>query len=209
MSGSKGKVWLAAAAICGAALSVPAVSHFDDKEMPQSYRQSYFALLAANFRPMVASVKGEVPWDQVKMENWANDLAALSTLDVMRGFVDGSDKGTTRAKPEIWKDKADFTSKMETLHKELASLQQVGDMMAASPQEMQLAFSVERMQDQAKSQFNQAQGQPLTRCTRPKDAPARVMNTSMVSSSSGVMSTIEKKLPFGMSMRRLPSMLVP
>jgi len=90
MNGSKGRVWLAAAAVCGAMLSVPAVSHFDDKEMPQSYRQSYFALLAANFGPMVSSVKGEVPWDQVKMENWANDLAALSTLDVMRGFVDGS-----------------------------------------------------------------------------------------------------------------------
>ena len=137
MSGSKGKVWLAAGAICGAALSVPAVSHFDDKEMPQSYRQSYFALLAANFGPMVASVKGEVPWDQVKMENWANDLAALSTLDIMRGFVDGSDKGTTRAKPEIWQDKADFTSKMETLHTELASLQQVtagGDREAIAKQ---------------------------------------------------------------------------
>lgn len=125
MSGSKGKVWLAAAALSGALVSLPVLSHFDDEQVPQSYRQSYFALLAANFGPMVAAVKGEIPWDQVKMENWANDLAALSTLDIMRGFVDGSDKGTTRAKPEIWQDKADFTSKMETLHKELASLQQV------------------------------------------------------------------------------------
>ncbi|MCB1697312.1 MAG: cytochrome c [Pseudomonadales bacterium] len=125
MSGSKGKVWLAAAALSSALVSVPVLSHFDDEQVPQSYRQSYFALLAANFGPMVAAVKGEIPWDQVKMENWANDLAALSTLDIMRGFVDGSDKGTTRAKPEIWQDKADFTSKMETLHKELASLQQV------------------------------------------------------------------------------------
>lgn len=137
MSGSKGKVWLAAAALSGALVSLPVLSHFDDEQVPQSYRQSYFALLAANFGPMVAAVKGEIPWDQVKMENWANDLAALSTLDIMRGFVDGSDKGTTRAKPEIWQDKADFTSKMETLHKELASLQQVtagGDKAAIGEQ---------------------------------------------------------------------------
>ena len=127
MNGSKGRVWLAAAAVCGAMLSVPAVSHFDDKEMPQSYRQSYFALLAANFGPMVSSVKGEVPWDQVKMENWANDLAALSTLDVMRGFVDGSDKGTTRAKPEIWQNMADFESKLEDLRKAVDTLDEVAE----------------------------------------------------------------------------------
>ena len=125
MSRFPGKRWLAAAAASGALLSLPALSHFDDQQVPQSYRQSYFALVAANFGPMVAAVKGEIPWDQAKMESWAHDLAALSTLDVLRGFVDGSDKGTTRAKPEIWQDKADFKSKLETLDKELAALQKV------------------------------------------------------------------------------------
>ncbi len=137
MRRSTGKVLLAVTAVTTLAMSVPAISHFDDKEMPQSYRQSYFALLAANFGPMVSSVKEEIPWDQTNMENWANDLSALSTLDVMRGFVDGSDKGTTRAKPEIWDNKADFSSKMDTLHKELATLQQVtagGDRKAIAEQ---------------------------------------------------------------------------
>jgi cytochrome c556 len=110
--------------VTGSVLLCPAASaHFDDKEVPQSYRQSYFALLAANFGPMVATIKGEVPWNQAKMEDWANDLAALSTLDVMRGFVDGSDKGTTRAKPDIWENKADFESKLGDLHKALEALQ--------------------------------------------------------------------------------------
>ena len=116
---------LCIAAISAALLSLPALPHLDDKQMPQSYRQSWFALVAANFGPMVSAVKGEIPWDQAKMEAWANDLAALSTLDVMRGFADGSDQGTTRAKPEIWQNKDDFNSKMDTLHKELAKLQQV------------------------------------------------------------------------------------
>jgi len=131
------KHWLAATGLCGALLSLPAAAHFDDQQMPQSYRQSYFALLAANFGPMVASVKGEIPWDQVKLQSWADDLGALATLDVMRGFADGSDKGTTRAKPEIWENKADFDSKLEALRKELASLQQVttgGDREAISAQ---------------------------------------------------------------------------
>ena len=132
-----GKKLLAAATLSSALIATPAVSHFDEDEMQQSYRQSYFALLAANFGPMVAAVKGEIPWEQSQMENWANDLAALSTLNIMRGFGDGSDKGTTRAKPEIWENKADFTSKMETLHKELATLQEVtakGDQAATSKQ---------------------------------------------------------------------------
>ncbi len=133
----KQKTLLAAAAAAATLLSGPAVSHFDDQQMPQSYRQSYFALLAANFGPMAASVKGEIPWDQEKMEGWALDLGALSTLDIMRGFVDGSDKGTTRAKAEIWQNKADFTDKMKAMRKELASLQQVtatGDRAAIAQQ---------------------------------------------------------------------------
>ena len=137
MTGITGKKWLAAAALSSALLAMPAVSHFDEDAMPQSYRQSYFALLGANFGPMVAAVKGEIPWDQTRMQNWANDLAALSTLDVMRGFVDGSDKGTTRAKPEIWENKEDFTSKLEAMHKELVTLQEVtakGDQAATSKQ---------------------------------------------------------------------------
>jgi cytochrome c556 len=41
----------------------------------------------------------------------------------MRGFGDGSDKGTTRAKPEIWENKADFESKMNDLKTAAAALQ--------------------------------------------------------------------------------------
>jgi len=122
----------------GAVLLSPLGSaHFDDKEIPQSYRQSFFALVAANFGPMAAMVKGDMPWDQERMEDYADDLDTLLELDLLRGFQEGSDKGTTRAKPEIWQNKADFTSKMETLHKELASLQQVtagGDREAIAKQ---------------------------------------------------------------------------
>ncbi|MEM8562077.1 MAG: cytochrome c [Pseudomonadota bacterium] len=131
------KLWLAATAIGATLLALPALSHLVEDEMPQSYRQSYFALIAANFGPMGATVKGEIPWDQTQMENYANDLAALSSLNVMRGFVDGSDKGTTRARPEIWENKPDFISKMDDLHAALVKLQEVtvtGDRAAIAKQ---------------------------------------------------------------------------
>lgn len=92
-----------------------AVSHFNDKEMAQSYRQSWFAMVASNFGPIAAMIKGDMPYDQKRVQAHANDLSALMTLDIHRGFADGTDKGTTRAKPEIWGNKADFKEKMDNL----------------------------------------------------------------------------------------------
>jgi len=48
----------------------------------------------------------------------------------------------------------------------LASLQQMGDMQANAPQEYQKAFSVERLQAQAREQFERAQTQPLVELVR-------------------------------------------
>ena len=127
MSYSLRKVTLACAAIAVMTLSPLAISHFDEEEMPQSYRQSWFAMVASNFGPMVAMVKGEMPWDERMMAGYSDQLAALMTLDVMRGFKDGADKGTTRAKPEIWQNKADFESKMNDLKSAANKLQTVAN----------------------------------------------------------------------------------
>ena len=93
---------LAAAAASSLILAPLALAHLNDKEVQQSYRQSWFAMVALNFGPMASTVKGEIPWNDEMMQGWAKDLSTLTTLNVMRGFGEGSDKGTTRAKPEIW-----------------------------------------------------------------------------------------------------------
>ncbi|RLA60484.1 MAG: cytochrome c [Gammaproteobacteria bacterium] len=127
MSNSLRNYALAIVALAGLALSPLAISHLDEDELPQSYRQSWFAMLAANFGPMVAMVKKEIPWDERQMAGYADQLTALTTLDILRGFKDGSDKGTTRAKPEIWETKADFEGKMKDLKNEVAKLQTVAN----------------------------------------------------------------------------------
>ena len=71
---------LAILATAGLALSPLAISHFDDKQVPQSYRQSWFAMLGANFGPMIGMVKGEIPWQENLMAAYADQLAALATL---------------------------------------------------------------------------------------------------------------------------------
>lgn len=104
---------LAAITALGVVLTPLATAHFNDKEMPQSYRQSWFAMVAMNFGPMASMLKGEIPWNDEQMAAWGKELGILATLDVSRAFGPGSDKGTTRAKPEIWENMDDFNAKMD------------------------------------------------------------------------------------------------
>ncbi|PLW83178.1 cytochrome C [Kineobactrum sediminis] len=106
---------LALVSAAALALSPLALSHLDDKEFHQSYRQSYFALLASNFGPMGAMVKGEMPWNQEQLEGFASDFQAVTSLNIMRGFPEGSERGTTRAEPAIWENKEDFREKFGDL----------------------------------------------------------------------------------------------
>lgn len=127
MPHSERNALLAIVTAAGLALSPMAISHFDDQQIPQSYRQSWFAMLGANFGPMIGMVKGEVPWQEDLMAAYADQLAALATLDVMRGFAAGSEKGTTRAKPDIWENQADFKTKMGDMQKAADALQAVAN----------------------------------------------------------------------------------
>ena len=104
------------------ALSPLAMAHFDDKEIPQSYRQSYFALVAGNFGPLVAMLKGEMPWDDAKFKAYADDLAKAASLNYERGFPDANQPGQTRAKAGIWDNKEDFVAKLNDLRRESMKL---------------------------------------------------------------------------------------
>lgn len=123
MPNTKRRLPLFVAILAGAILVPAALAHYDDKEPRQSYRQSWFAMVAMNFGPIAASVEGKIPWNDTMIKGWANDLATLTELDIMRGFGEGSEKGTTRAKPEIWENKDDFQSKMQDLKTAVGQLQ--------------------------------------------------------------------------------------
>ncbi|MBA6412512.1 cytochrome c [Parahaliea sp. F7430] len=116
---------VASATIASIALTPVALSHLDDKEPMQSYRQSFFTLVALNFGPIGAMVKGDMPWDDTKMKAYAQDFAALTELDLLRGFAPGTDKGTTRAKPEIWENSEDFAKKFADLQAAAQNLNEV------------------------------------------------------------------------------------
>ncbi len=139
----------------GVALSPLAISHFDDKEVLQSYRQSWFAMVATNFGPMVAMLKGEMPWSEERMTAAADQLAQLAVMDISRGFAPGADKGKTRAKPEIWSNREDFEKKMQDMRDAALELQaavQSGDRKAIGKNIAATGESCKACHDEYKSE---------------------------------------------------------
>ncbi|MEH6591536.1 MAG: cytochrome c [Halioglobus sp.] len=152
---SRTKSILAVAGLSITLLSPLAVSHFDDKEVPQSYRQSFFTLMAMNFGPMVAMMKGEIPWDQSAFEAYANDLAAVANLNLIRGFPEGSHTGKTRAKPAIWDNLEDFSQKNDDLRAataDLAAAAATGDRAAIGEQFKRTGGACKSCHDDYKSE---------------------------------------------------------
>ena len=126
MSNPSRKPTLAVITLAGLLLSPLAISHFDDKQIPQSYRQSWFAMVAANFGPMVAMVKGEIPWQENRDGRLRRPAGGPDhPRCACAAFPDGSDKGTTRARPELWENKPDFAAKMDDLKTAVNALQEV------------------------------------------------------------------------------------
>ncbi|GAA5214145.1 c-type cytochrome [Corallincola platygyrae] len=116
------------------ATSVTAVakeSPYADPAPAIEYRQKSFSLIAANFGDLVAMLKGKKEYNAETAQKRADAVAALAHLPLEAFAVKGSDKGDTKAKPEIWDNWADFEKKMGDLQTASADLAKVagnGDM---------------------------------------------------------------------------------
>ena len=103
-------------------ISASTWAHIEQSEPLQSLRQSYFALLGMTFSPMGDMVKGKIEWNDALFTEWANDLNHAAQFGVERGFAPGSEKGTTRAKADIWSNMDDFQSKLDDFRAAAATL---------------------------------------------------------------------------------------
>ena len=100
------------------------------------YRRGVYAVMGWNFGPMVAMAKGDRPYDAAEFARHAEIVAYMSKLP-LEGFVEGSETGETKAKPEIWLDMDDFKAKLEKMQVEAAKLAEVskkGDLAASKAQ---------------------------------------------------------------------------
>jgi cytochrome c556 len=90
-----------------AAIASPAAAQFAKPEDAIKYRKSAMVIESTHLGRLFAMANGKAPFDaKVAAEN-AQILADVSKWQ-FTGFVEGSDKGDTKAKPEIWTEMAKF-----------------------------------------------------------------------------------------------------
>lgn len=101
--------------------SFPAAAQFAKPEDAVRYRKAAFTLLGDHFVRVAAMSSGRVPFDPAVAIDSSEAAAYVGRLPY-RAFVDGSDKGETQARPEIWSDKARFNAAAERSQRDLAAL---------------------------------------------------------------------------------------
>ncbi len=88
------------------------------------FRKGVYQVVGWHMRPLGAMVKGQMPYDQAAFVKNAEIIAMMSKV-APDAFAAGSDKGETRAKPEIWSDAAGFKKVMDGFQAEAAKMAQV------------------------------------------------------------------------------------
>ena len=111
---------IAAAALI-TSLSAPALAQFQKPEDAVKYRKAALTVMGTHFGRIGAMANGRVPFDAAAADNSAAIVQTMSALP-WEGFVAGTDKGETRALPEIWTEQAEFKKGAEKLQAETAKL---------------------------------------------------------------------------------------
>ena len=94
---------------------------FQKPEDAIKYRRSAMTVMAAHFGVLGAMAQGKAPFDAAAAARSADVIALVSHLP-FAGFVPGTDKGETRAKPEIWTDQAKFKDRAEKMQDAVGKL---------------------------------------------------------------------------------------
>lgn len=121
---SSSRVRLLAAAI-GLIVGLPAAAQFRNADAAIKYRQSAMALQGNHLARLFAMANGQVPFDAKVAAEQIDIVATLNRLQ-FAAFIDGSDKGNTRAKPEIWTEKDKFNANIAKSQEDVGKLVAAG-----------------------------------------------------------------------------------
>lgn len=115
------KLILAAAAVCGLAVSLPAAAQFQKPEDAIKYRKAVFTVMASHFGRVGAMANGRIPFDAKLVAENAEIATMMSKLPYA-AFGEGTDKGDTKAKPEVWSESDKFKAAAAKMQEEMAKL---------------------------------------------------------------------------------------
>ena len=115
------RLLVALVATLGALASLPAAAQFQKPEDAIKYRKAAFTVMGAHFGRIGAMASGKAPFDAAAAAANAEIVATMSKLPYA-GFIDGTSSGETRAKPEIWTERAKFDAAASKMQEEVAKL---------------------------------------------------------------------------------------
>ena len=110
-----------ASALLLLAMGLPAQAQFAKPEDAIKYRKASFTVMAAHFGRLGAMANGRAPYDAKAAADNADVVATLAKLP-WAAFGEGTDKGDTRAKPEIWKEAAKYKEAADKMQAEIGKL---------------------------------------------------------------------------------------
>ena len=114
---------ITAAAVLSLSLAaiLPAQAQFAKPEDAVKYRKASFTVMAAHFGRLGAMANGKAPYDAKAAADNAELVTTLAKLP-WAAFGEGTDKGETRAKPEIWKESAKYKEAADKMQAEMGKL---------------------------------------------------------------------------------------
>ncbi len=89
------------------AVTLPAHAQFAKPEDAVKYRKNSLFVMQQHWARLGAMATGRAPFDAKQAQDNMEVVSALAKLP-WTDFGEGTDKGDTRAKPEIWKESAKF-----------------------------------------------------------------------------------------------------
>ena len=111
-----------AAAVCaGMCTALPAAAQFAKPEDAIKYRKAGMSMMAAHFGRVAGMAAGKIPFDAKVAADNAETATMLSKLPYA-GFIEGTDKGDTKAKAEIWTEPDKFKAAAAKMQEEMAKL---------------------------------------------------------------------------------------
>jgi cytochrome c556 len=114
-------VLMVAAGLVTFAVSLPAAAQFAKPEDAIKYRRAAFTVMSTHFGRVAAMANGRIPFDAKAVADNAEIATIVSKLPYA-GFVEGSDKGDTRAEPKIWTEMDKFRAAASKMQDEMAQL---------------------------------------------------------------------------------------
>ena len=112
---------MTAAALLACAIAMPAAAQFAKPEDAIKYRKAAFTVMARHFGIVAGMAAGKIPFD-AKMAADNAEIAMMMSKLPYAGFVEGSDKGDTKAEPKIWAEMDKFRAAASKMQEEMAKL---------------------------------------------------------------------------------------